>query len=495
MEYLIYYITILSVSLFYFYVKYKLSYWSRRGVKTPPTHWLFGNFKDCITFKKAPGQVMHEIYNSADPNDPYIGFYIFHKPMLLLRNSDLIKQTMIKDFEIFPNRRFGSLNERDLVGLDSILSIKQPRWKYLKSKLTPTLTGQKLKNMIPLMIESGKPMIKFIENLKITETGQSKGEIRDISSRYVSDVLASLFFGINTNSFEERENAFWENGKTIFRGLKSSIIFIILFFIPEWAFLLGPFIAKTKNNFRNIFWESMNARQKKEFNREDFIDSMLMLKNGEQNPIYEFKGDNLVAQPSSLYAAGFEATSTAIAFVLYELARHPEHQATVYKEIQTHLSGKELTIDLINKMTFLDRVITEALRLYPPLPVVDRTALKNYKLPNTGLIIEENVSVYACINAMGYDSNNFSNPQEFIPLRTETESNKFYENMAFGIGPRACIGQRLARTLTKVPLIIILSNYFVSYEINVSNAKMLHLFTYVEDGLYINFKKREMMCN
>lgn len=206
---------IISLSLFYIYAKYRLSYWSRRGVKSPPTHLLFGNFKDCIILKKPPHEIMREIYNSADPDDPYIGFYIFHKPMLLLRDHDLIKQIMIKDFDVFPNRRFGSGIERDAINLDSILSIKQPRWSYVRNKLTPVLTGQKLKNMMPLMMECGKFMSNFIEKLPTDETGRSKWEVKDISSRYVTDVLASLLFGININSFDEKETAFWKNGATL----------------------------------------------------------------------------------------------------------------------------------------------------------------------------------------------------------------------------------------------------------------------------------------
>lgn len=217
MDCLIYCSTALIIffGIFYTYAKYKLSYWSRRGVKTPPTNLIFGNFKDCITLKKQAGEMMREIYNSCDPDDPYIGFYIFHKPMLLLRDHDLIKQVMITDFEVFPNRRFGSSNQRDPVGLDSILSIKQPRWRYLRGKMTSPLTGQKLKNMLPLIEECAKPMLKFIEDLQVDEFGQNNCEMKDFNSRFISDAMASIAFGISTNSFTDEENAFWINGKDI----------------------------------------------------------------------------------------------------------------------------------------------------------------------------------------------------------------------------------------------------------------------------------------
>ncbi|XP_072757478.1 cytochrome P450 6k1-like [Anoplolepis gracilipes] len=497
MSYLTYCTTalIISISLFYIYAKYKLSYWKRRGVKTPPTHLLFGNFKDCLTLKKPPGEVMRDIYNSADPDDPYIGFYIFHKPMLLLRDHNLIKQIMITDFDIFPNRRFGSRNERDSIGMDSILSIKQPRWRYLRSKLTPFLTGQKLKNMLPLIEECGKLMLKFIQNLQMSD--HNKCEMKDFSSRYVSDVIASIAFGINTNSFDEKKNAFWKNGMKIFQGIKRAITFIIIFFIPEWCPLTEPFIKEPAKYFREIFWDSMNTREKMGYKRGDLMDSMLTLKNGKQNPIYKFEGDNLVAQLSSFYIAGFEAVSNVIAFALYHLACHPEYQTIVYDEIQTHLTGKELTVDLINEMSFLDCVIFETLRLHPPLPIIDRTAVRDYELPGTGLILEKDSSIYVSINATNQDSKYFINPHDFNLSRLDQiEDKKFYESLAFGIGPRSCIGQRLSMLIMKVALITILLNYTLYYDtdkkMSLNGNDAIHVFTYAADGLHVQFKKR---CN
>ncbi|KAM0737251.1 Cytochrome P450 6k1 [Formica fusca] len=496
MSYLIYCTSalIISLSLFYVYAKYKLSYWSRRGVKTPPTHLLFGNFKECLILKKPPGEVIREIYNSADPDDPYIGFYIFHKPMLLLRDHDLIKQVMITDFEIFPNRRFGSRNQRDSIGLDSILSIKQPRWRYLRSKLTPFLTGQKLKNMLPLIEECGEPMLRFIENLSTNKSSQNNCEMKDFSSRYVNDVIASIAFGIRTNSFDEKMNAFWKNGIKIFQGIKRAITFIIIFFIPKWYPLTEPFIKEPAKYFREVFWDSINTREKMGYKRGDLIDSMLTLKNGKQNPIYKFEGDNLVAQLSSFYIAGFEALSNVTAFALYHLACHPEHQATLYNEIQIHVPEKKLNVDLINEMSFLDSIINESLRLHPPLPVVDRIAIRDYKLPGTELTIEKGVSVYISINATCQDPKYFLNPHDFILSRTEIEDKKFYESLVFGIGPRSCIGQRLALLIIKVALITILSNYTLHYEtdkkINLHGNDAIYVFTYAADGLYVQFKKR-----
>jgi len=101
------------------------------------------------------------------------------------------------------------------------------------------------------------------------------------------------------------------------------------------------------------------------------------------NLFVEFEGDHLLAQPASFLLAGVGATADVIAYALYNLARQPELQATLYDEIQTHLSGKKLTMDMIAEMFFLDSILIETLRLYPPLPILDRLATKNYEVINS----------------------------------------------------------------------------------------------------------------
>lgn len=201
---------------FYAYAKYKLSFWSRYGVKTLPTHIIFGNFKDTFTFQKPPGQVIQEIYEKAAHDDRYIGFYIFHEPKLLLRDLGLMKHLMVKDFDVFPNRCFGGESQKDSVGLVNLLGIHQPRWKYLRQKLTPSLTGLKLRAMIPLIDECGAPMLKFVEKSKSESDDWKVLELKDISSRYTTDVIASLAFGITTNSFDEKDVTFWKAGKNFY---------------------------------------------------------------------------------------------------------------------------------------------------------------------------------------------------------------------------------------------------------------------------------------
>lgn len=72
-------------------------------------------------------------------------------------------------------------------------------------------------------------MLKFIENLWTNKFDQNNCEMKNLSSRYVSDVIAFVALGIDTNSFDEKENALWKHGDfTLFISIiKSRNIFSI----------------------------------------------------------------------------------------------------------------------------------------------------------------------------------------------------------------------------------------------------------------------------
>lgn len=94
------------------------------------------------------------------------------------------------------------------------------------------------------------------------------------------------------------------------------------------------------------------------------------------------------------------------------------------------------------KLPYLDMVISEALRKYPPLPLLDRVADSNYHVPGTDLVIEKGTPVYVSLLGLHYDPEYFENPEKFDPERF-SNTNKDSAKRAyypFGDGPHACIG-------------------------------------------------------
>lgn len=94
----------------------------------------------------------------------------------------------------------------------------------------------------------------------------------------------------------------------------------------------------------------------------------------------EFEGDALVSQSAIFFIAGRESSIVTICFTLYELAKYPEIQKKAREEIREKLKEHGMNYEGVQSMKYLYQVISETLRLYPPAPLLDRVAIKDYKV-------------------------------------------------------------------------------------------------------------------
>lgn len=90
----------------------------------------------------------------------------------------------------------------------------------------------------------------------------------------------------------------------------------------------------------------------------------------------EINEDGICEEVDTFMFAGHDTTSIALTFILFLFAHHPEAQDRILEEIQDVLSSKDkktLSMSDLNDMKYLDRVIKECLRIYPPVPFISRT--------------------------------------------------------------------------------------------------------------------------
>ncbi|CAL1680808.1 unnamed protein product [Lasius platythorax] len=125
------------IILFWIYARYKLSYWKQRGAESLTGDLIFGNFKNAVLFRSAPGWHIDQLHKTARTDAPFIGFYIFHKPCLLLRDPDIIKQFMIRDFDNFCDRHFAGSNQKDSIGMKNLFDLKNPAGNTCEPKSRP----------------------------------------------------------------------------------------------------------------------------------------------------------------------------------------------------------------------------------------------------------------------------------------------------------------------------------------------------------------------
>jgi cytochrome P450 len=167
--------------------------------------------------------------------------------------------------------------------------------------------------------------------------------------------------------------------------------------------------------------------------------------------------DELIGQLFILFFAGHDTTKNAIAWTMFLLAQHPRILADVRDELRGVLGGDAPTIEQLARLSLLDRVVKESLRVLPPVPFTGRitaqpTALEGVELPAG---VEVILSPY-CLHR---DPDLYPEPQRFRPERWEKLAPSPFEYAPFGAGPRMCIGAGFAGMELKIVLSILLQRF------------------------------------
>merc|ERR1711962_108682 len=165
--------------------------------------------------------------------------------------------------------------------------------------------------------------------------------------------------------------------------------------------------------------------------------------------------------------AGSETSSTALGFIAHALCQSQEIQDRLSAEIrsQEEAEGGELSFDVIHKMAYLDAVIQEALRMYPPAPSAIRRQTADeiqLKAPSGYIQVPKGLTIQVGVLATHFNPVLWSRPTEFDPARFASEARKGlhpFQFLPFGLGPRGCVGMRFAMMEIKMALVELVRNF------------------------------------
>jgi cytochrome P450 len=162
--------------------------------------------------------------------------------------------------------------------------------------------------------------------------------------------------------------------------------------------------------------------------------------------------DEVRDQVMTLMFAGHDTSTSTVSFLLYELARHPDALERLQAELDEVLGGDAPTpAQLAGELPYLDMVVDEVLRLYPPAWIGPRRAVRDFEFAGS------TVPAGAHVNYVSWASHRipevFPDPEAFIPERFTREAKTALPRGAyvpFGGGSRICIGKRFGQTEVKL---------------------------------------------
>uniref|UniRef100_A0A663LNI6 Thromboxane-A synthase n=1 Tax=Athene cunicularia TaxID=194338 RepID=A0A663LNI6_ATHCN len=439
-------------------------------------------------------------------------YYIGRQMFVVVSTPEMIKQILVTNFSNFTNRTKPNLISKPM--LDSILCLRDDRWKYVRSLLIPVFSETKLKEvrcrqccfhnleyiivffcMTPLINQACDVLLC---NLKVYADSGKAFDIQRCYNCFTLDVVGSVAFGTEVDSQKNPDDPFVKNCRTFFEmSLFKPLLILILSFpfimIPllrifpnkKQKELNGFFIQTIKNAI--IFRDQQDAAER----RRDFLQWMLDSRNSadslaagcfdvsspsaasrqNESPLAGrapsekvqkmLTEDEIAGQAFLFLIAGFETTTSTLSFATYLLATNPECQEKVLQEVD-EFSAKHMVPDYQNvqELPYLEMVIAETLRMYPPAFRFTREAAEDCIV--LGQRIPAGAVIETAVGHLHHNPEFWPEPEKFMPERFTEEAKKErhpFAYLPFGAGPRGCIGMKMGLLETKITLLRILQKF------------------------------------
>jgi cytochrome P450 len=190
--------------------------------------------------------------------------------------------------------------------------------------------------------------------------------------------------------------------------------------------------------------------------RGDLLSMLLMARDEDGEPM---TGQQAYDEVVTLLSAGIETSALALAWLFHEIARHPEVERRVHEEIDQVLSGRPVTADDVPKLTYLQQVVNETLRMYP-IWILMRRTLRPVRLG--GVALPAGTEVTVSPHALHHDPRTFPDPHRFDPDRWAPDRVRDVPRGAFipfGAGNRMCVGHAFAHAEMAVTVATIASRW------------------------------------
>ncbi|XP_054814378.1 11-oxo-beta-amyrin 30-oxidase-like [Prosopis cineraria] len=295
----------------------------------------------------------------------------------------------------------------------------------------------------------------------------------------------------------------YKEGRQIFQLLSEQTELVMYhldrYYLPFWRLVYSKDRRRMEEIDRTVN-ESLKGIIKK---KEKAMKAGEAVKNDVMGILLEFNNENrgtvglsmkdLIEECKLFYFAGQETTSTLLAWTIMLLSRHPDWQTRAREEVLQVFGNQTPDFDGLTRLTIVNMILHEALRLYPPGTYIDRLVEKDVKLGN--LSVPAGVQVFIPVLMLHHDQEMWgSDAKEFNPGRFSEGISKAGKGNSiayfpFGWGPRICIGQIFALLEAKMTLSLILQRFWFELSPSYSHAPSLVLALRPKHGVHVFLHK------
>ncbi len=354
---------------------------------------------------------------------PFLG-----RDVYVLRHPDHIRQVLIEQAAKFQKPEQG-LTARELKKLlgNGLLNSNGDAWRKQRRRVQPAFGREQLEAYGAHSVRFAREALTRFDSGLELDVGR---EMMDLTLRVVAKSLFDHEIETESDEVAQAMRAF----RDTFGGIDAVL--------PSWLPTAGRRrTSKALASIDAIVYRWIDARRSKPTGGADLLSLLAQVRAGEEPMERAVLRDELL----TLFIAGHETTSHALSWTWALLAQHPQIEARLHEELDQVLAGREPEVKDLPKLVYTERVLSEAMRLYPPAYAIARVATVDVTVGS--FVIPEGADVVIWIYHVHHDARWFADPERFDPDRFSPERKAALPACAylpFGAGTRICIGKQFA---------------------------------------------------
>ncbi|XP_014487196.1 PREDICTED: cytochrome P450 6j1-like [Dinoponera quadriceps] len=457
-----------SIVVVYIYLTKNYNYWRDRNI--PCAKGTLPGFGHTLPLLLMRTTLIDFLQRICDPYSDrgMVGFYLQTTPALVIREPELVKTVLQTNFARFSRNAWKIDPHLDLLIAANPFFSYGDTWLIARKHIGVAFTARNLKIFLNCIQQVCNNLENYLNEKLKANNNTIELELCSLASRYTISLAGSTSFNVENVNFTNESNGMSLNkvtkmmfGTDFISLLTQSLCFYFHYFKK----ILGiPYIpAEAKDFFFGVVKEIVHIRlQEKNTRKFDFLQLMLDLE--------EIKDYNVLTSLVFTFFMNMHDTSNVtLGFAAYQIARHPHVQQKLHDEVRTVLAkyDGQLSCYALKEMTYIDQVINESLRLYPPVPCFGKICTEESELKSSdGLScrIHPGTEIFVNVYEMHRNPKYWPNPDVFDPDRFSSERKteiEKYTFLPFGEGPRTCVAMRMAKLQTKAYLAMIMKNYIL----------------------------------
>ncbi|XP_065297835.1 cytochrome P450 3A6-like isoform X1 [Dermacentor albipictus] len=396
------------------------------------------------------------------------GFFIGDTPFMVVKDLDMINEIFIKEANKFSSRgRMSHMAEQDPLFAKYLIFSKGSVWKRFRNCMSQFFTSSKLRAVMPSLLHAQK---QFIDVLGEHADRGVDVDINSLCERFTFDVISKAAYGIDTGVQRNPDHPLFKSALPVLANVTSGFFYHLGQNLYHWDWLLklafkvigaissNPLAEMTKKVTEVIRYRRKHPQVRVPDMAQILLDGLV---EGEVSEVgkYDVSVDNTAPLPQetlnqlssncmAIFIGGYDTTRMTLTFWFYLMGRYPEVQEKMRQEVLDafETEGDHLSLRTVTTLPYSNQVISETLRLYPPVIIfTSRCADEDYRCGK--YVIKKGTSVLVPTYQLHHDPQYWKEPEKFDPERFSPENKSSINSTAyqpFGLGPRICIGQRLA---------------------------------------------------